>query len=94
MSSTNGTYLAFDYGSHRIGVAVGESSLEIARPLEVVSNSSGTPDWKTIDQLLEQWQPSGLVVGWPLTLSGEEQAIKHARGYRQTGCSRHTRVLV
>lgn len=77
-----GTCLAFDYGSKRIGTAVGERQLQSGRPLAVVTNAQGTPDWKAIDRLMEQWKPSALVVGWPLTESGEEQELTaHVRGF-------------
>ncbi len=77
-----GDYLCFDYGTVRIGLAVGNSLLGTARPLKVVANNSGTPNWSDIDKALEQWQPSALVVGIPLNLDGEEQDItKHARGF-------------
>lgn len=77
-----GTCLAFDFGTKRIGTAVGESRLQTAQPLGVIINNSGTPDWLAIDHLLEQWQPAHLIVGWPLTESGEEQSItSHVKGF-------------
>lgn len=78
----SGTCVSFDYGSKRIGTAVGESSLQTAQPLQVVHNKNGTPDWIAIDSLLAEWQPIALVVGWPLTLDDEEQSItSHVRGF-------------
>lgn len=77
-----GTCLAFDYGSCRIGVAIGEARLGVARPLSVVGNVNGTPDWPEIDKLTEEWKPTTFIVGWPLTLSGDEQEITaHVRGF-------------
>lgn len=77
-----GTCLCFDYGSKRIGTAIGEASLQSSRPMDIVTNTNGTPDWNAIDSLVEQWQPTDLVVGWPLTEDGEEQAITpHVRGF-------------
>jgi putative Holliday junction resolvase len=77
-----GTCLAFDFGTKRIGTAVGESRLQTAQPLGVIINNNGTPDWPAIDHLLDEWQPSHLVVGWPLTESGEEQSITgHVKGF-------------
>lgn len=67
--------ISFDYGLRRIGVAVGNESLQTARPLTVVSNNNGTPDWASIDKLIATWQPAYIVLGWPLTLDGNEQAI-------------------
>lgn len=86
-----GTCLAFDYGSKRIGTAIGEIRLARARPLSVVLNTNGTPDWNAIDALVEQWQPTDLVVGWPLTEDGEEQAITlHVRGFIKRLISRYS----
>lgn len=77
-----GTYLGFDYGTRRIGFAVGTSHLGTARPLGTLDNNSGTPDWNQIDKAVAEWQPTGLVVGVPLTLDGEVQEITHhARGF-------------
>ena len=76
------TALGFDYGGRRIGVAVGESLLGTARALEVVANGEHGPDWARIDALVAQWRPNALVVGLPLTMSGEEQSTSRgARGF-------------
>lgn len=78
----SGDYLCFDYGSVRIGLAIGNSLTATARPMRVVNNNSGTPEWSIIDQIMEEWSPAGLVIGVPLTLDGEAQAITHhARGF-------------
>ena len=72
-----GVYLAFDYGTRRIGVAIGDALTRSARPLVAVSE-----DWKTIDGLLAEWQPEALVVGLPLGRDNEEQAItQRARAF-------------
>lgn len=77
-----GDYLCFDYGTIRIGVAIGNALLGTARPLRVVPNNSGTPEWAIIDKTIAEWRPAGLVVGIPLTLDGEAQEITHhARGF-------------
>jgi len=73
--STN--VLGFDYGSKRIGVAVGNTLLGTAAPLTVIKNTNGTPDWAAIDALVNEWQPKALIVGWPLTIDGEMQDITH-----------------
>ena len=79
---SNGTCLAFDYGSRRIGLAIGNSILGSARPLAVVSNRNGTPDWDRIDEHIKQWQPSDLILGWPLNEAGLEQPLcNHVRGF-------------
>jgi putative Holliday junction resolvase len=93
-NGTPGTCLCFDYGSRRIGIAVGEAQLQQARPLSVVNNLNGTPDWPAIDRLIEQWQPTDLVVGWPLTEDGEEQFITaHVRGFMKRLQLRYSRPV-
>jgi len=72
-----GDYLCFDYGSKRIGVAIGNSLIGTARPMKVVDNHSGTPDWQSIDQCMEEWTPKALLVGIPLTAEGEKQDMTH-----------------
>lgn len=77
-----GTFLAFDYGSKRIGMAVGERMLGTAQPLTTAANLHGLPDWAVIDALIERWCPAGLVVGVPLLASGDEQPLTgQARGF-------------
>lgn len=67
MPETNetGTYLGFDYGARRLGVAVGESITGSARPLTTLDCDAGEPDWRAIDTLVAEWQPRALVVGRP-----------------------------
>jgi putative Holliday junction resolvase len=78
----NAICLAFDYGTKRIGIAVGNSRLQTTQPLCVVVNRNGTPDWKTIDAQISDWEPTVLIVGWPLDHSGKETALcDHVRGF-------------
>jgi putative Holliday junction resolvase len=65
MTSSEGTVLAFDYGSKRIGVAVGETVAGTARPLGVVAVRRDRPDWDAVARLIEEWEPARIVVGRP-----------------------------
>ena len=77
-----GVCLSLDYGSRNIGVAIGEYQIQSARPLGVIANRNGTPDWQALDAFIEQWQPIDIILGWPLTESGEEQALcNHIKGF-------------
>ena len=71
------TYLAFDYGLKRIGVAVGEQITGTARALPSVNNGSA-PDWVAIEKLVAGWRPKGLVVGLPLNEAGGDETITTA----------------
>jgi putative Holliday junction resolvase len=63
------TVLAFDFGLKRIGVAVGEPELRTAHPLPAIA------DFSQIEKLVEEWNPSGLVVGRPTSVQGTPHAM-------------------
>ena len=63
------TVLAFDFGTKRIGVAVGEPELRTAHPLPAVSQFS------QVEALVSQWQPGALVVGRPTAVDGRAHAM-------------------
>lgn len=74
--------LGFDVGRRRIGVAVGNTISASARAVAVVDARDDGPDWPAVERLLRQWRPDRLLVGDPLTLEGEVQAItRHARAF-------------
>lgn len=56
------TVLAFDFGTRRVGVAIGNSITRQARPLAVIADL-GEVRWRRIGELLAAWQPARLVVG-------------------------------
>lgn len=72
-----GTYLGFDFGLKRIGIACGNSITQSSMPLITVSNLSGTPEWTRVDEIVAKWQPVGLVVGYPVHMDGTLQTISH-----------------
>lgn len=67
--------LGFDFGTKRIGVAVGQQLTGTARALETLSSPDGGPDWRGISRLIEQWHPDALVLGLPLNLDGTDHEI-------------------
>ncbi|APX91515.1 Holliday junction resolvase RuvX [Halomonas sp. 1513] len=67
--------LAFDFGTRRIGVAVGNELLASARQLEPLSARDGIPDWAVVSRLVDEWRPDLFVVGLPLTRDGDEQEM-------------------
>lgn len=67
------TLLGFDFGTRRIGVALGNTITGQARPLEIIASEPVKPRFHRIEQLLHEWQPNLLVVGLALTTSGGEQ---------------------
>ena len=68
------TVIGFDYGTHWIGIAVGQTLTLQARPLGEVRNG----DWDAIARVIEEWQPERLIVGLPLNMKGETQEMSAA----------------
>ena len=69
------TLLCFDFGTKRIGVAVGQTLTDTASPLEIITVRNNRPDWERIGALINQWQPQALVVGNPLNMDGSRHPI-------------------
>lgn len=76
--------LAFDYGTQKIGVAVGQSVTGSATPLPEIKARDGQPDWHTVARLIEEWQPDAFVVGVPINMDGSEfELTQRARKFGQ-----------
>lgn len=69
------TWLAFDYGMHRIGVAIANSITDDARPLTIIHGKSRAQHLEQVQQLITTWQPKELIVGLPLLTDGQEQPL-------------------
>ena len=69
------TVMAFDYGTRRIGVAVGNTLTQSGRPLKTVSEGSSEACFKAIEALLKEWQPDRIVVGMPCHPDGAEHEM-------------------
>ena len=64
------TMMAFDYGTRRVGVAVGNSISKRGQALRTIAARSSDVLFKEIDCLLKEWQPDQLVVGRPVHPDG------------------------
>lgn len=60
-----GTFLAFDFGARRIGIATGNTISASANPLETIDEEKTDPRFARIAALIAEWQPAALVVGLP-----------------------------
>jgi putative Holliday junction resolvase len=67
------TLIAFDYGTKKIGVAIGNTLTRVARPLEIITSVTRDQRFADIARVLAAWQPDRVVVGLPLTTSGQTQ---------------------
>ena len=69
------TLLGFDYGTAKIGIAVGQTVTGTATPLTTLRSHAQRPDWPAIGMLIDAWQPAALVVGLPCDTDGSETEI-------------------
>ena len=60
------TFLGIDYGTKRIGLALGESSEKVARAFKIIHNL------KELDDIIPAKNVDAFVVGWPLQPDGTE----------------------
>ncbi len=68
-ASRTQSFLAFDFGLQRTGVAAGNSLLRLATPLTTVA-AVGDARFAPIGKLIAEWQPDALVVGIPVHPDG------------------------
>ena len=58
-------FLAFDYGTKRIGVASGNSVTRTASVVTTLAQTGEDARFAAIGKLIAEWQPGALVVGVP-----------------------------
>ena len=67
--------LSFDFGTKKIGVAVGQTSTFTSSPLQVISSKDNKVNWNEIIILLDEWKPELIIVGKPLNMDGTDSEI-------------------
>jgi len=83
------TCLGFDFGTRKIGVAVGQTLTRSASPLHTLGCCRGKPDWRKISALIAEWPPHALVVGHPFETNGREAS--HAEAAKRFSRQLHGR---
>lgn len=74
-STAGGTLLAFDFGTKRIGIAVGNSISGTAQPLTTLHGEQNDHRFAAIAAIIREWQPSALVVGLPCNEDGSPHEL-------------------
>lgn len=67
--------LGFDFGSHKIGIAVGQTVTATASPLTTLSYIKQKPDWNGIEKLISEWKPDTIIVGLPFQMDDKEAEL-------------------
>lgn len=70
--------LAFDFGLQRIGVAVGNTIINTASPLTTLTNTKDKQLWQQVDVLVDEWQPSLLLLGQPENINNSSKVLLSA----------------
>lgn len=83
------SFLSFDFGTRRIGVATGNTLLRRAQALATVA-AEGQARFAAIARLVREWQPDALVVGVPFHPDGaEHDNTRRARRFARQLHGRH-----
>ena len=85
MSAANAsTFMAFDFGTKRTGVAIGNRMLGTAQPQATIT-AMGDARFVQIAQRLKDWQPDALVIGVPYHPDGapHENTVRAQKFGRQ-----------
>ncbi|MEF9956105.1 MAG: Holliday junction resolvase RuvX [Acinetobacter sp.] len=67
--------MAFDFGTQKMGIATGQSTIESANPLPLFAMKDGIPDWNQLLKLVKEWQPNVFLVGLPLNMDDSESEL-------------------
>ncbi len=67
------SFLAFDFGTRRVGVATGNTVTGTASALRSIT-AQGDERLAVIGRLIDEWQPAALVVGVPFHPDGQSHA--------------------
>jgi len=69
------TFLALDFGTKRIGVAIGNSVIRQAQSLKTIQNKSLDDTFGAIQKLVQEWEVTNFVVGLPTHPDGAEHVM-------------------
>ena len=67
--------MAFDFGTQKMGMAVGQSLIESANPLPLFPMKDGIPVWDDLLKIVKQYQPTLFLVGLPLNMDDSESEL-------------------
>ena len=70
------TYLGFDVGTKRTGIAVGNDLTFIANGIKVINHhKNGSTNWDDISLILKEYNPHKVIVGVPYKKDGTVQEM-------------------
>ena len=86
---TNARLLGLDLGEKTIGLALSDTSLSVATPLETLKRSKFETDALKLDAIIFAQHVGGLVVGLPLSMDGSDgPSAQSARAFARNFSAR------
>lgn len=83
--------LGVDFGTRRLGLAIGNTVTGSARPLETVA--CGSDPIAALQSTIATWQPDHIVIGLPLAADGSEtKTSQAARGFAERLSDAHPKL--
>lgn len=73
--NTPQTIIAFDFGTQKMGMAVGQSLIASASPLPLFPMKDGIPNWDELLKIVKSHQPNLFLVGLPLNMDDSESEL-------------------
>ena len=73
--TSHSVLLGIDYGTKRIGLAIGQAITRTAQAIPLITCKNHLPNWHNITHVLREWGVDGIVVGLPLNMDGSPQPI-------------------
>ena len=67
--------MAFDFGTQKMGMAVGQSLIASSNPLALFPMRDGIPNWDNLLKIVKQYQPNLFLVGLPLNMDDTESEL-------------------
>ena len=72
------TYLGFDVGTKRTGIAIANSLTAQANGIAtVIHNKDGSTNWIQLEEIIKQHKPNQFIVGLPLDEENKEQEMTY-----------------
>ena len=72
------TYLGFDVGTKRTGIAIANSLTNHANGIAtVIHNKDGSTNWIQLKEIIKQHKPNQFIVGLPLDQDNKEQEMTY-----------------
>ncbi|MBF7682792.1 Holliday junction resolvase RuvX [Acinetobacter sp. B5B] len=75
MPKTVNTIMAFDFGTQKMGMAIGQRQIQSSTPLAQFPMKDGIPQWDQLLKIVKEWQPELFLVGLPLNMDDSESEL-------------------